>query len=309
MQIREYPFVAIGDIDRALPFKPKQSNDPADVKAYAESSGRKAIDVRKYLWERKRSKMTKTRIVKFVEAFWRFCFYSGFCILGYNALFVPEPASWLLNTRDHFEGWPHHTISQAMFFYYHIELGCYIHQLLWTEVSRSDSVEMIVHHIVTISLIVLSFLTKFMRIGAVILLIHDLADVFLESAKVFNYMARAENTRWMKDYIVDPLFGVFAVTFFITRLVIYPRNILFSLRDDGYVLYGCDWGGCPAYIGLLFTLQFLHIYWFYLIMVMVVKLAMGTMKDDERSDNEDELEDDPTKAVEDKEVKESKKKK
>ena len=293
MQIREEPFVKIPDIDRTLPWKPKLTYELKDIEECAKSSGRKAIDVRKYLWERKRDQIVKSKIVKFVEAFWRFLFYSCFCILGYNALFVPEPAPWLFNTVHHFEGWPHHVISNAMFFYYHIELGCYIHQLLWTEVSRSDAIEMIVHHIVTISLIVLSFLSKFMRIGAVILLIHDLADVFLESAKVFNYISKPEGNRWIKDVLVDPLFGVFAVTFFITRLVIYPRNILRSLFVDGYLMYGCDWGGCPAYIGLLFMLQFLHIFWFYLIMRMVVKLAMGTMKDDERSDNEEELEDHP----------------
>ena len=49
--------------------------------------------------------------------------------------------------------------------YYHIELGCYLHQLLWTEVSRSDALEMILHHLITICLLIFSYLTNFTRIG------------------------------------------------------------------------------------------------------------------------------------------------
>ena len=75
--------------------------------------------------------------------------------------------------------------------YYQIELGCYIHQLLWTEASRSDALEMVLHHLITICLLVLSYLTNFTRVGASILFIHDLADIFLETAKVLNYTSQA----------------------------------------------------------------------------------------------------------------------
>ena len=37
-----------------------------------------------------------------------------------------------------------------------------------------------IHHVVTISLLFFSFSTNFFRVGAVILLIHDVSDVFLE---------------------------------------------------------------------------------------------------------------------------------
>ncbi len=234
------------------------------------------------------------KIVKFVEAFWRAVFYTGFSIIGYYALFVPTTAIWFWDNKHHFADWPFHELTPAINFYYQIELGCYFHQLLWTEVTRSDAAEMITHHFVTIILIIASYISGFFRIGASILFLHDLADIFLEIAKVFNYTSKPAGQRWMKTWIVDPLFAVFAVTFFVTRLVFFPKNILYSVFADGYGTFDCDWFGCSTFIGLLFALQFLHVFWFYLIARMVYKLAMGTMQDDERSDNEEELEQEPT---------------
>lgn len=39
---------------------------------------------------------------------------------------------------------------------------------------------MLIHHIVTILLMGFSYTTSFFRIGAVIVLVHDVADIFLE---------------------------------------------------------------------------------------------------------------------------------
>jgi len=287
MKIREVPLIAIPDIDKAFP-KAKDYVEPTSVKAYCQTSGRKALDVKKYLWTRRRNSVTKARIVKYVEALWRFIFYSTFCVLGYYVLFVPTTAAWIIDSNEYFEGWPLHPMSAAILLYYQVELGCYMHQLMWTEVSRSDALEMIAHHLITIALIVISYLTNYMRFGVSVLFLHDLADVVLESAKVLNYISKAKEHKWLST-IVDGLFGVFAVTFFVTRLVLFPRYILYVICVDGWAIYGCEWGGCYFFIGFLMALQCLHIFWFYLIMRMVVKMVfVGTIEKDERSDDEDD---------------------
>jgi hypothetical protein len=251
----------------------------------------------RYLWERKRHSLNLQKIVKFVEAFWRAVFYTAFSILGYRALFVPNTAIWIWNTEHNFVDWPHHELTPAIDLYYTIQLGCYVHQLLWTEVTRLDAAEMITHHIVTILLITISYLTGFFRIGASILFIHDLSDIFLEVAKVFHYISKPAPNRWMKDWIVDPLFGVFTISFFLTRLVFYPSNILVSVFKDGHGQFGCEWAGCATYVGLLFSLQCLHVFWFYLIAKMVYKLMMGTLDGDDRSDDDEEMEEHDTSVV------------
>jgi hypothetical protein len=255
-----------------------------------------------YLRSRRRALAIKKKMVKFVEAFWRAVFYSAFTYLGYQALFQPEPVPWVMDTRQHWADWPQHRVFPAIVFYYHIELGCYFHQLLWTEVNRSDAMEMIAHHFITIFLIVFSYLSGFWRVGSSILLLHDISDIFLETAKVFNYSSKPASRRWMKDLIVDPIFAVFAISFFITRLVLYPRYILYSVMVEGYDNFQCS-QGCGwlwVYPILLFALQGLHIFWFYLIASMVVKLAMGQMEGDVRSEEDEVIDEDEVEKKKDK---------
>ena len=78
----------------------------------------------------------RKKVVKFVEALWRLIFYGVFCYVGYNALFVPQTAEWIVDTKKHWDGWPNHKIGDVSWleFYYLVELGSYFHQLLWTEV-------------------------------------------------------------------------------------------------------------------------------------------------------------------------------
>lgn len=188
------------------------------------------------------------------------------------------------------EDWPNFQISGPLLFYYYIELGCYFHQLLWTEVTRSDALEMILHHFITIALIVCSYLTGFTKVGSIILLIHDIADIFLETAKVFNYCSTNKRFTWLKSWVVDPLFGVFAVSFFVTRLVYYPYSIIGSVFFEGCSIFKCTFHSCYFFIFLLLALQCLHIFWFYLIARMIWKLANGTMTKDERSDDDEVIE-------------------
>eukprot|EP01038_Epipyxis_sp_PR26KG_P005921 gene5921-8166_t len=229
----------------------------------------------------------KKKITKFTEAMWRFIFYFFMCIIGFKTLvFSPSPVSWIKDTRFNWIEWPLHLPSALMNFYYQIELGCYIHQLMWTEVARSDAAEMILHHFITIILIVLSYLTNFMRIGSSILVIHDFADIFLESGKCFNYMSKVEKYKWAGS-VTDIFFGFFTISFFVTRLVIYPR-LVYSYVVEAPEIMG-SWPGYWIFAVLLISLQCLHIFWFYLICKMIYKLfIVGAVVKDERSDDEDE---------------------
>jgi len=262
-----------------------------DIQQFCQKSHRKIKDVQDYLMQRRKFKFIQQKYVKFVEALWRAIFYSGFSIVGYLALFTPTTAIWVTDTIHFWKDWPNHEISPMLLFYYHIQLGCYIHQLLWTEVSRSDAVEMIIHHFVTISLLIISFLTNFVRVGSVILLLHDLSDIFLEVAKVLNYSSKPLHRHWLKA-AVDGIFAIFAVTFFVTRLVIYPGRVLYSMHTEGKATVGVEFWGAYIFPPLLWALQILHVFWFYLIAKMIFKLLFTNIEGDERSDA-DEDEDSP----------------
>jgi ceramide synthetase len=256
--------------------------------------------VNDYLWERRRNEATQMKITKFVEALWRFIFYSIFCVMGIYGLFYnPNTVKWISNgdTYNHWKGWPFiedaEQLSPFLRIYYIIELGCYLHQLYWTEVTRSDAVEMIIHHLATIMLIGFSWLANFTRIGTSILLVHDLADIFLESGKCVSYASKAKGQKWLSG-VCDTLFAVFAVTFGVTRLYFYPKYLVSSLLFESTITFDATgdtpWAGYYIFGGLLVTLQVLHIFWFYLIMRMVYQLFTTGIDGDVRSDDEDEPE-------------------
>jgi len=251
-----------------------------------------ASAVEKYIFNLRKNEASAKKIVKFVEALWRLIFYGYFCYVGARVLLFPTVASWIGSTEQHWVGWPVQEITKPMNFYYQAQLACYLHQLLWTEVSRSDAAQMILHHVTTILLIFMSYLTLFTRIGTSILLVHDSADIFLESAKCFNYCKKGRAGATWPSACCDTLFGIFAVVFFVSRLLIYPRYLVYSLVVEAPAMMGGRWLGYYAYASLLITLQLLHIFWFYLIARMIYRLVTTGIEKDERSDDEEDFAED-----------------
>lgn len=80
------------------------------------------------------------------------------------------------------------------------------------------------------------------------MIIHDIADVFLELAKVFNYTSKGKGHQWAQP-ITDALFVMFAVVFFITRLIIYPSQIIYSLVIIAIPMFTLNFIGAYIWIG------------------------------------------------------------
>ena len=267
----------------------------AQVLEFCAKSGRKKEEVDAYIWGRRRQAQKQRKVIKYVEALWRFFFYAAFCVVGVHTLLLPEPAPWMPwvgDTKQFWNGWPlHHVINDGIRFYYQVELGSYLHQLMWTEVSRSDAMEMLLHHLTTILLIGLSYVTNYTRVGVTIMLLHDTADVFLESAKVFNYSSKPKGHEWAKT-VCDALFATFALTFFVTRLIIYPVFVIKSVLFEAPEFFGVNWLGFWLFSSLLVVLQGLHVFWFYLIAKMLYRLFTTGIEKDERSDDDESEEED-----------------
>ena len=61
---------------------------------------------------------------------------------------------------------------------------------------------------------------RFLRVGSVIMVLHDVSDILLECAKMFNYCH--------KDTIADILFGLFMLSWALLRLVYFPGWVIWS---------------------------------------------------------------------------------
>ncbi|PWU84602.1 putative Sphingosine N-acyltransferase [Trypanosoma cruzi] len=79
--------------------------------------------------------------------------------------------------------------------YYQYGLGFYLSEcfshLANHDIKRSDFLEYVIHHIVTIALIVFSHCSYEHRFGVYVLFIHDASDIMLAVSKALSYVVKA----------------------------------------------------------------------------------------------------------------------
>uniref|UniRef100_A0A6N2KTY7 TLC domain-containing protein n=1 Tax=Salix viminalis TaxID=40686 RepID=A0A6N2KTY7_SALVM len=235
----------------------------------------------------------RKKVNKFKESAWK-CVY--FLCAEILALYVSYDEPWFTNTKYFWVGpgdqvWPDHKLKFELKVLYMYAGGFYtysIFALVFWETRRSDFGVSMGHHIVSVSLIVLSYILRFGRVGAIVLALHDATDVFMEIAKMSKY----SGNEWMASVF----FLLFVLLFTILRIIYYPFWILRStsceivlalnkekLAVDGPIYY-------YIFNTLLFSLLVLHIYWWILMVRMVMEQiqAGGQVSDDVRSDSEGE---------------------
>ena len=107
-----------------------------------------------------------------------------FGVLGPCGLYVMSRTPlWYFNTRAMYEGYPHKTHEAAFKFYYLLEAAYWAQQaivlILGMEKPRKDFNELVGHHLVTLSLIGLSYRFHFTYMGVGVFITHDISDFFL----------------------------------------------------------------------------------------------------------------------------------
>mmetsp|Transcript_10638 Transcript_10638/g.25802 ORF Transcript_10638/g.25802 Transcript_10638/m.25802 type:complete len:205 (+) Transcript_10638:203-817(+) len=164
---------------------------------------------------------------------------------------------------------------------------------LFLETKRKDFYEMLVHHIATVVLIGISYTCNYWRVGMVVLLLHDPVDVLLYSAKSCIYSV------W-PSVLSDTLFGLFALSFLVLRLVWFPVVCVVAPMKYWEWQPHCHWryeeaAGSTLLPFMLSLLTILHIFWFILISKMIVKVIVnkgvekeGDIRSEDGSDADDE---------------------
>jgi len=202
-------------------------------------------------------------------------------------------ASWV--------NWPHQHVPTAVWWYYIIETGFYWSLLLSTfafDIRRSDFLQMMLHHAVTILLLSMSFAINFVRIGTLVLFSHDAADVFIELGKLLRY--------GHYNMAVNVVFIIFFTIWIATRLVYYPFWIIHSVMftAPGMIQESYRWLNIlqrplipRILLFMLCTLVILHIFWTYVLLRIAAKsLRPGGEIGDVREESEDESDEDDQKA-------------
>ncbi|XP_041859257.1 ceramide synthase 5-like [Melanotaenia boesemani] len=229
-------------------------------------------------WFRVRRNQDRPSVqTKFCESMWRFTFYLVIFVYAISHLWV---SPWMWDTRQCWYNYPFQPLSPGQYTYYIAELAFYLSLMLsqFTDIKRKDFIIMLVHHLATILLITFSYGNNMLRAGTLVMCVHDASDIFLEAAKLANY------AKYQK--LCDSMFVVFSISFFLTRLVIFPFWIVYSVLFESWEIIG-PYRAWWLLNGLLLVLQTLHIIWFYLITRIAIKaIFKGKVTKDDRSDIE-----------------------
>uniref|UniRef100_A0A8C4DKL4 Ceramide synthase 3b n=1 Tax=Dicentrarchus labrax TaxID=13489 RepID=A0A8C4DKL4_DICLA len=236
------------------------------------------------VWFRRRRNQERPGLRKrFCEASWRCVFYFFAFVYGVLALY-DKP--WFYNLKEVWAGFPKQSMLPSQYWYYLLEMGFYSSLLLSLtfDVKRKDFKEQVIHHIATLTLLSFSWISNYIRIGTLVMAVHDSADILLEGAKVLNY------AKWHRT--ANAMFVVFTFLFMLTRLVIFP-----------FWLIHCTWVypleefapffGYYFFNVMLLVLQMLHFYWAVLISRMLYKCIFSKLEGDDRSDAEEDDSDSP----------------
>eukprot|EP01023_Acetabularia_acetabulum_P035981 TRINITY_DN34026_c0_g1_i1.p1 TRINITY_DN34026_c0_g1~~TRINITY_DN34026_c0_g1_i1.p1 ORF type:complete len:315 (+),score=35.79 TRINITY_DN34026_c0_g1_i1:182-1126(+) len=169
---------------------------------------------------------------------------------------------------------------------YTVAIGFYMYSLpalVFWEARRKDFWASFAHHVVTLALLVYSEQINLTRVGTVILLLHDIDDVWLELAKLCRYCNL--------EMLMNIFFGVFTLFWFVTRVFIFPVNVIRATMFDSLleaenhdVHVTPHWEILNSFLVILWVL---HIYWSYFILKVAVK-ALSGQADDVREDDDHE---------------------
>ncbi|WOL06970.1 ASC1-like protein 3 [Canna indica] len=227
-----------------------------------------------------------SKIAKCSESMWKLTYYASVQAWVFSII---KQETWSLDTKEYFRGWPNQELKPSLMLFYMCQCGFYVYSIgalfAW-ETRRKDFSIMMSHHIITSILIGFSYITRCFRIGTIVLALHDTSDVFLEAAKLFKYSE--------KEMAASLCFGLFAVSWFLLRLLYFPFWIIKSSSYESIEHMISPSGEFPTnlyYIcnTMLLTLLVFHIYWWKLICAMIMRQLSnkGQVGEDIRSDSED----------------------
>ena len=99
--------------------------------------------------------------------------------------------------------------------------------IIFLEHKRKDFKEMTTHHVATLIVTIIAYMSDHSRIGSMVKLTMDPADVPLHLAKAFNYGGKERKSKTLQ-FLADRSFELFAVMFFFTRLIMFGYIMLSS---------------------------------------------------------------------------------
>ncbi|KAH7921816.1 longevity assurance proteins LAG1/LAC1 [Leucogyrophana mollusca] len=247
--------------------------------------------IAKYFGLRKQTKLDRFGEQGYALVYFAVMGAWGFRIMG------QLPTYWY-RTDVFFIDYPHWDMKPELKRYYLMHAAYWCQQLvvllLGLEKPRKDYTELVAHHFVTLWLIFWSYLVNMTLIGNAVYMSMDIPDAFLAFSKLLNYM------RWGKSKVVS--FSVFLCvwTYFrhwLNLVMLWSVWNEFDLMPESSKKWEpkegvwMTWWMKYQMFAPILLLQFLNLFWYFLIWRILFRSIVKSSMTDERSDDEDDGED------------------
>lgn len=230
-------------------------------------------------------------IQRFIEQSWSIFYYSLSWGFGF---YLYYKSNYFFNCYNIYAQWPHDKLSAEFKFYYLVQTASWFQQfiVLHLEARRKDHLQMFAHHIITILLCTGSYFFYFTRIGHIILLLMDIVDVLLSTAKILKYCGF--------QALCDFMFLFFMFSWIVLRHGVYIYVLYFSWSKARIIMNADCSSFLPGepvkicytdfqidiFLLLLTFLQVITMIWMFMILRVAIRVISGNNADDIRSDSD-----------------------
>jgi len=189
---------------------------------------------RPFFWhickEKEDEAVRAVRAEKASYCFFKFVYYTGMTIAEYMIMQQEPWFPWYLGGKGndmkneleyaHLGTNPYNPVTPGLLQFYQAQIGyraadLFIHSFVKKK-RANDFNEMLLHHIVALALVINSFLTNIMPIGAMIMLLHDLSDIFTSLMRLIG------ETQYYTMHVAKVFYFCMIGTWFYCRLLILP---------------------------------------------------------------------------------------
>ena len=180
--------------------------------------------------EKDDDEIRRVRVEKASVCFYKMVYYMGMVIAEY-VIMIDEPwFPWYLGGKGndlaneleyrHLGTNPFNPQTPYLNYFYQAQIGYRLADLfilLFLKKKRAnDHNEMLLHHIVALALVVCSYLTNILPIGALVMTVHDHCDIWT------SMMRMVGETHFYTGVLAKVFYGTMIVTWVYNRMILLP---------------------------------------------------------------------------------------
>jgi ceramide synthetase len=212
---------------------------------------------------------------KLPESLWKCGVYT---ITWMWAIYLIATKDYFFDLKTHWNTWhPGEPVDMSLRWLYIVQIGFYIHcayATVFLETIRQDFIVLMLHHGLTVSLLLYSFSVRYHKIGLLVLFLQDIGDIVLELAKTSYYFKdRGGQKHAVPEYFANFFFAIFTIQHIVFRLYWFPTKVIYSSMHVSVSVFP----GGPFYLPfnvMLVALYAMQVYWFKFIVRLLIKILV-----------------------------------